>query len=288
MKNTKIAWCDHTFNPWVGCEAKSEGCVNCYAKAMHERWKGKGSFKVRSATSAKNWEQPHRWNLEAKKSGKRARVFCGSMCDWLDRAADLEYRAMLLTLICETPELDWLVLTKRPENFQPMLTAMMRIALPRHTARMVTEWMNGRPPENVWFGVTAENQQRWNERVSVLRGIPATVRWVSCEPMLGAIEIGRSTRDARQPGTGVDWIVAGGENGPGARECHMSWLDGLCMQAGGKLLPFFFKQWGKKSVMDMDEEESAYLEGEREWPGERENRTDGTDRTNGGMKGRKG
>jgi protein gp37 len=263
MKDTKIAWCDHTFNQWVGCERKSEGCDNCYARTMHERWNGKGSFLTRKPTSDANWLQPLRWSVKAQQEGKRAKVFVGSMCDWLDlRAAD-EVRTELLGMILdERLHIEWLMLTKRPECWSTALIRAMKCAKEKglpELAQKIKMWVEGLVPEHVWFGVTAENQERWDERVRVLRGIPAAVKWVSCEPLIGKVIC------KKEEVRSLDWIVAGGENGPGARPCRKEWITDLCIWTKSEQRMFFFKQWGSNSV-DGGEFLPNVCDKTREWP----------------------
>jgi protein gp37 len=122
-ENSKIEWCHHTFNPWIGCQHVSPGCDHCYAEALMDHRYGKvqwGPHGQRKRTSEGNWKQPHRWAKAARQSGTRARVFCASLADWLDNKAPREWRSDLGTLIENTPELDWLLLTKRPENYEKL------------------------------------------------------------------------------------------------------------------------------------------------------------------------
>jgi len=154
---------------------------------------------------------PYRWNSRA--AVKRERVFCASMADWLDPDAPDEWRTDLINLIRETPNLDWLLLSKRIELFSDF-----KIELPK----------------NVWLGVTAENQEMWDKRLPVLLSIPATVHFVSAEPLLGPVKMG----DYRP-----DWIIAGGESGPGARPTKSEWIKNLRDECDTRTA-FFFKQWG--------------------------------------------
>jgi len=256
--NSKIEWCDHTFNPWWGCVKVSEGCANCYAETFANRfgnWWGPDA--ERRFFGAKHWNDPLRWNRKAERDGVRAKVFCGSMCDFLEDRADLkELRGALYNLIYDTPMLDWLLLTKRPEN---------RHLLPLY-------WLGGGWPDNAWLGVTAENQRTADERIPLLLQTPAAVRFVSCEPLLSEINLRRIgyemdgidycvdalTGDATwlerrdigselmgEPGTALDWLIAGGESGPGARPMHPEWARGLRDQCQAAGVAFHFKQWGE-------------------------------------------
>lgn len=175
MENSKIAWTDHTFNPWVGCAPVSEACENCYAAAMSKRW-GQ-DFGLRRKT--KRWGDPLRWQDQAEREGRRFRVFCGSMMDVFDDV-DPEWHALLWGLIGRTPDLTWLLLTKRPER------------APRRTF-----------PDNVWIGVTAETAARLDERKRGLAGMDAGGFFVSVEPMLGPID--PADLDA------FGWVILGAE-----------------------------------------------------------------------------
>lgn len=224
-ENSKIEWTTHTFNPWIGCQKVSPGCDHCYAEAlMDTRW-GKvewGPHGERKRTSEANWKLPLRWAKQAK--GTRPRVFCASLADWLDNQVPMQWRIDLAALIEMTPELDWLLLTKRIENF----------------ARL-SPWDMVKPmPRNVWLGVTAENQETADRRGRILREIPAAVRFFSCEPLLSDIAFETETLMA------LDWIIVGGESGHGARYMHEGWAMDIreqCTRAG---VHFFMKQMTNK------------------------------------------
>lgn len=253
--DTAIKWADHTFNPWTGCTRVSPGCDHCYAAAQAKRnpatfgsWEPGGA---RKRTSAANWRQPLAWNRKAQAEGRRMRVFCASMADVFDNQVPEEWRQDLWHLIARTDHLDWLLLTKRPQNIAAMLPA----APVGHWA----EWGAGWP--NVWLGTTVENQVEAERRIPHLMAAPAAKRFLSCEPLLGPVDLRRiegpsgiqvidalfgestapdwSVRHAR-----INWVIAGGESGPGARPMHPDWARSLrdqCAEAG---VPFFFKQWG--------------------------------------------
>lgn len=198
-ERSKIEWCDHTFNPWMGCTKVSEGCKYCYAEAqMDHRW-GKvewGPQGARVRTSPANWRKPLAWNEAAEKAGRPARVFCASLADWLDEKAPIEWLADLLALIQETPRLDWLLLTKRPESFRARLEKAL--SLPRwaettyNSLSVAEDWLNGIPPKNVWLGASVENQEQADKRIPELLKIPAQVRFLSCEPLLESVDLGRA------------------------------------------------------------------------------------------------
>lgn len=230
-ENSKIEWTDHTFNPWVGCQKVSPGCDHCYAEGWSKRsgmvqW---GPHGERKRTSVANWKKPYKWNAEAKASGVRRKVFSASLADWLDNRADQEWRVLLARLIADTPDLDWLLLTKRIENF----------------ARL-SPWGSSIPfPSNVWLGVTAEDQERYDQRWTILSKIPATVRFISYEPAIGPII------DLYSMSALPDWVIMGGESGHGARHMEEGWAHYLRTYCAGLRIPFFFKQMtGKKPIPD--------------------------------------
>ena len=176
-------WVDgYTFNPWWGCQRVSPACENCYAETWDARWNGDhwGPGAPFRFFGDHHWSQPRRWNARARELGLRLRVFCGSMCDWLqDRPELVEPRARLLALIDETPDLDWLMLAKRPENLDRL-----------------TPWRaRGGAPANVMLGATVEDQRRADERLPVLLSFPSLrpaqmgQRFISVEPMLGALDL---------------------------------------------------------------------------------------------------
>lgn len=173
-ENTKIEWADHSWNPWIGCQKVSPACDNCYAEAMNDRFKGGnwGPKAPRRRTSESNWKKPLSWNRKAEKLGIRYRVFCASMADVFDNAVPTEWRDDLWDLIRATPHLDWLLLTKRPQNIKKMIS---------------DDWGEGY--ENVWLGTTVENQKVADQSIPIFLDVPAKVHFLSVEPMLETIEI---------------------------------------------------------------------------------------------------
>ncbi len=229
-KDSRIEWTHHTFNPWWGCTKVSPGCKHCYAETWARRlgqevW---GPHAPRRELSGAYWKQPMAWNAEAARTGKQARVFCASMADVFEDRRDLDARReKLWTIIEQTPHLDWLLLTKRPQN----------------VLRLVP-WRE-RWPENIWLGITAENQKWLDKRMPALTALGARILFLSCEPMLGPLDLSKWIEGARR-GThrGVHWVIGGGESGHHARPMHPEWLVSLrdqCVAAGIK---FHFKQWG--------------------------------------------
>ncbi len=228
---SKIEWTDHTFNPWIGCQKVSAGCDHCYAEAMMDHRYGRvqwGPHGERVRTSSANWRKPFSWAKHAAHfailEDRRQRVFCASLADWLDNKVPRSWREDLAVVIEETPQLDWLLLTKRIENFEKL-----------------SPWHNDGIPENVWLGITCENQDAYNRRWSILSAIPARVRFISYEPAIGPLE----------PWGRPDWIICGGESGTGARLMDPQWARDLMAACAVSDIPFFMKQMtGKQPIPD--------------------------------------
>lgn len=256
-ENSKIEWCHHTFNVWEGCEKVSAGCANCYAERRDKQYHGGnhwGPNGTRKMMSESYWKQPHKWNtyrMQCSLCGhwnhpadrfchkqnclgdernlilvKRPRVFCSSLADvFEDRPELIEPRYRLFDLINETPNLDWLLLTKRPENIERLF----------HNVRRHFGWDEDLSVMNIWLGTSVENQKE-KRRIDELRSIPAWVRFLSCEPLLedlGELDL-----------TGIHWVIIGGESGLNARPMEVGWLNSIrdqCLTAG---VPVFIKQMG--------------------------------------------
>lgn len=257
-KDTSIGWTDHTFNAWWGCVRVSPGCEHCYAETFAKRtghavW-GPAKTTPRRFFGDKHWTEPVKWNADAAFEGVRRRVFCASMADVFEDHPDLPpWREKLFGLIQTTPYLDWQLLTKRPENVMGMVPE---------------SWRAGFPP-NVWIGASAEDQRRLDERFLHLVDIPAVVRFLSCEPLVGPMSfrwLGAWRDYAGKPiglrslaggATGneitnhldglrrIQWVIIGGESGPGARPMDLDVAGQLaeqCIEAG---VAVFVKQLGK-------------------------------------------
>ena len=220
MKNSKIAWTDHTFNPWWGCVKVSDGCKNCYAATFSKRtgqdvW---GVDKPRRFFGENHWAEPLKWDKEARLDGVRRRVFCASMADVFEDREDLvEPRVRLLDLICRTDSLDWLILTKRPENIK-------RLMYGRYVP--------------LWLGTTVENQAMHNKRVGPLMEAKANVHFLSIEPQLEPVVL--SELQEYTP----DWIIVGGESGAGCRPFNLDWARSIRDQCKRSGTAFFMKQLG--------------------------------------------
>lgn len=230
---SKIQWTHHTFNPWWGCSKRpgDPACHNCYAEAMAKRYGHAvwGSKKPRRRLSDAHWRQPLKWDRDAAAAGVRERVFCASMADVFEGRADLDpLRRRLWDLIKLTPNLDWLLLTKRPENIKSMLGL----------------WPDQRG--NVWLGTTAVTQRWYDERLPHLLENRAAVHFVSVEPQMEHIDL----RLDRYPKSGPRpaWVIDGGESGGKARPFEIEWARSLrdqCREAG---VAFFMKQLGSNPV----------------------------------------
>jgi protein gp37 len=244
--STKIEWCDHTFNPWWGCTKVSPGCDYCYASNSSKRYGYSvwGKDAPRRFLSDAHWDEARKWNASAERSGTPARVFCGSMCDVMEERRDLaDQRAKLYELIPETRWLNWLLLTKRPQNFRKFLPAV---------------WLQS-PLANVWGMATVElNVFRW--RIRALAETPFVLRGLSCEPLLEDLDL----RDYLASGL-IHWVIAGGESGSSARGTDLACFRSLrdqCRKAG---VAFFLKQIterGKKIHFTLWPEDLQV----REWP----------------------
>ena len=306
MENSKIEWTDHTFNPWIGCTKVSAGCQFCYAEQLMDKRYGRvewGPSGTRIRTSEANWRKPLQWNrqkwAECRKCKLRVnyaktgwnrdgvtcpgcgelhpqpirpRVFCASLADiFEDRPELVEWRADLFRLIQDTPHLDWLLLTKRPENVNRMI-----------------EEATGFSESDIWIGTSIENQEQADKRIPELLHIPARVRFLSMEPLLGQVEFpttssfcfpdgfwrfdrfakhpfanlstnrsvslsSRPRNTHRQRATDcstsslneIDWVIVGGESGPNARPMHPDWARSIRDQCQAFDVPFLFKQWGE-------------------------------------------
>ncbi len=193
----------------------------------------------------KHWNEPLKWNARAEREGRRMRVFCASMADVFDKDAPAGARARLLSLIADTPHLDWLLLTKRIGN----ATRMLQDAC-MHDGRLMDASDRYRPPPNVWLGATVVNQEEADRDIPKLLATPARVRFLSIEPMLGPIDLrigGMSMPDyaPHRPLPQVSWVIAGGESGPYARPAHPDWFRSLRDRCAAAGVPFHFKQWGE-------------------------------------------
>lgn len=305
MGATKIEWCDWTFNPWRGCVKVSPGCANCYAATQSKRnpstlgvW-GPDGKRVVAAESA--WREVLKWDKAAMEAGERHRVFCASMADVFEdwqgpmmgsgdvilgkdfrasrgpatRLTMADVRGRLFGLIEQTPHLDWLLLTKRPENVLRMWPHDVDEALdcPPGPEREAFASRLPRRFDNAWLGVSVEDQAHADERIPLLLKIPAAVRFLSCEPLLEAVRLVQRFKDGgtRDYLTGqfhglqckgenghpdfvaetcdpklprIDWVIVGGESGTKARPFNIAWARSIVDQCAAAGVACFVKQLG--------------------------------------------
>lgn len=266
MKDSAIQWTDHTFNAWEGCTKVAPECKNCYAEILVDKRFGRakwGKGQPRRRTSENLWKQPLRWNEIAKVCGgcgesfnygydtgqqcpnfcggalHRARVFCLSLGDWLDEEVPIEWLADLLKLIHDTPNLDWQLLTKRPQNWRDRVGEAIKTCRDacEGRCRWLQDWLDGTPPHNVWIGVSAGADQK------AALDIPAKIHFLSCEPMLHSLDE-EQTHITQE----FDWIIFGGESGKNARFCDIDWIRrGVEMCRFYDIAPFV-KQLGARVI----------------------------------------
>jgi len=288
-EKTGISWTDATFNPWVGCTKISPACDNCYAESYAKRtgqselWQG-----TRRRTSTKNWNLPLKWNArpfyecsncgwrgDAPEMGypgsvmehvgscpncdiiylrnARRRVFCASLADVFDNEVPPSWRADLFSLILNTQNLDWLLLTKRIGNVSRML---------EDAGSVEPMLLGGGMPGNVWLGATVVTQEEADRDIPKLLNTPARIRFLSIEPILGPVDL-RAIQHLKM----IDWIITGGESGPNARPMHPAWVRSLRDQCAAAGVPFHFKQWGEWAPNCLCQTKKAHKEISRPAPG---------------------
>ncbi|AIO29493.1 phage Gp37/Gp68 family protein [Burkholderia cepacia] len=272
-ENSKIEWTDSTFNPWEGCQKVGAGCDHCYAESRNSRFAGGtalnwGPGAPRRRTSPENWRKPLRWNRDGTFHAihrRRQRVFCASLSDWLDNSVPVEWRVDLLDLVRQTPNLDWLLLTKRIGNWMKLLQEASDYAFNHRRDDLyawIEGWLEGNAPANVWLGATIVNQAEADRDIPKLLEVPARVRFLSMEPLLGPADISRHLDYCEKLGKhgisrraggqhikcdehcGISWVIVGGESGSGARPMHPEWALALRNQCSAYGVPFFMKQMG--------------------------------------------
>lgn len=278
--NSKIEWTDHTFSPWWGCAKVSPACDFCYAEAWAKRTGFPGLWGVDAARRSfgdKRWAEPLKWERLAVKEGRRFRVFCASMADVFDKNAPEGARDRLWELILATPHLDWLLLTKRIGN----------------VSRMVPQsWMVGHWPANALLGISVVNQPEADRDIPKLLALQARVRFLSCEPLLGPIDLNRIVLASNVSITGTDprfdklnftvsalrgaqsfkwppvnWVIVGGESGHKARPMEVEWARSLKIQCEAAGTAFFMKQLSQANWPDFKNFESFPPSLQvRQWP----------------------
>jgi protein gp37 len=251
--NSTIEWTDATWNPVTGCTEVTPGCDNCYAKTFANRWRG---------TPGHYFEHGFDVQLRPDKLGlplrwrKPRRVFVNSMSDLFHKAVTDEFIAEVFAVMAASPQHTYQLLTKRHGRMRALLNdPEFRDLVKYESSVLAHEGIDVSGPNNpydrwplsnVWLGVSVEDQARAEFRIPALLDTPATVRWLSCEPLLGPIDLNRTDKDTLVDG-GIDWVVVGGESGLAARPIQIDWARQLrdrCTSAG---IPFFFKQWGGRT-----------------------------------------
>ena len=223
-ENSGIEWTHHTFNPWIGCTKISAACDNCYASVWDNRFNGERWGPHADRTRTKTWGQPIKWQKKAQSEGVRYRVFCASLADVFDNHKSIlpSWRKELWALIKSCPDLDFLMLTKRPQNITQFLP---------------DDWGDGYA--NVWLGATVESQKE-ADRLDALTAVPAYVRFVSMEPLLGSVDLSDHIDN-------LHWVITGGESGKLYRPVDPDWFRVLRDQCAAADVPFLFKQWEGES-----------------------------------------
>ena len=230
--NSKIEWTHHTFNPWWGCVKVSDGCKHCYAERMAERLQAMGQENYRNGFALtlqpQMLELPLRWKTPQT-------IFVNSMSDWLDDEVPLEWLAFLLETLAMCPNVDFQLLTKRPEKWKPRVNLVsglydLQTEAGRKAWAYSAEWyVAGKAPDNLWIGTTVEDHKAADTRIPHLLEIPAKVRFLSCEPLVGPIDISHLRQGDNQwfPLQHLHWVIAGGESGGAADPMHPDWLRSL-------------------------------------------------------------
>jgi protein gp37 len=278
--NSAIEWTDATWNPVTGCSKVSAGCTNCYAERLSHRfkWTDKPWNAAYAAENVKlhpeRLEEPLRWR-------KPRKVFVNSMSDLFHEQVPFEFIARVFDIMAQTPEHTYQILTKRPARMKEFIE------------QYVPENLAPYPLPNVWLGVSVENQQAADERIPLLLQTSAAVRFLSCEPLLGPVNLEKYFDPSGLCGTcgdynlscwcqsfpmdehgyvKIDWVIVGGESGPNARPMHPDWVRSLRDQCKAAGVAFLFKQWGEWFPRDqwednpelvLPDDDVAYIDGPR-------------------------
>jgi protein gp37 len=280
MASTKIEWTDAVWNPIRGCSRVSEGCRRCYAERQAIRQSGPGGkyeglVKIRQVErDGKKYREPQ-WTGKVVFDEEKLqeplhwkaprRVFVNSMSDMFHEGVEFSVIGAIWITMAKAKQHTFQILTKRPHRMQAFLKWAEESREPRELNRDL--WPDGWPTPNVWLGVSVEDQATADERIPLLLETPAAVRWISAEPLLGPVDLtrlgpdgtqwaGLNTLTGEQPcchehpdrsvwHKSLDWVIVGGESGPGARPMHPEWARSLRDQCKSAGVPFFFKQWGE-------------------------------------------
>ena len=275
-EQTKIEWCDSTWNPWRGCQAVSTGCKNCYAKALVNGRMG-GDFSMRVRAAAPTFNAPLRWNKhpltcdcgsvqiaaedvrtsacpKCRSGYRHRRVFLGSLMDIFDPAVPPDWFADVLDIVRRCPDLDFLMVTKRPELFLARLHGAFCRSIPlSEQSFWLRQWFDeGIAPKNVWVITSVEDQAQSARRIPHLLNIPAVVRGLSVEPLLEPIklqcldeqlcDVGEAHPKQLKFVRGIHWVIVGGESGPHRRDCGVEAIVNIAMQCQCAEVPCFVKQ----------------------------------------------
>lgn len=232
MGSTKIEWASKVWNPISGCSPVSAGCEHCYARRMANRLRGRFGYPAddpfRVTVHPDRFDEPTRWRTPS-------RIFVCSMGDLFhdDVPDEIQFR-VLLTMTKNTQH-TFCVLTKRPTRMREILSS----------------WSGWKAPKHIWLGVSVENQPATDERIPILLQTPAALRFVSVEPMLWPVSLAlylpctmRGRGGPIRDSGGLDWVICGGDTGPGARTMHPDWVRSLRDQCQAAGVPFFFKGHG--------------------------------------------
>lgn len=254
MNRTTIEWTDYTWNPVTGCHKVSPGCKNCYAETLTNRFaKTWGVESFREVVLHEDRLSEPEKNRK-KWAGKK--VFVCSMSDLFQEEVPFSFIAKVMVYAVSSSDTIFQILTKRPDR---------AVAWFKHHNEVIQKTLE-RPHSNIWIGTSCENQETANERIPHLLQIPAAVRFLSCEPLLGPIDIFKAVGSLNEYGgvhklaaipkdfswedEGIQWVIAGGESGHNARPMHPAWMRSLRDQCESAQVPFFFKQWGEWLPMD--------------------------------------
>lgn len=248
---TGIEWTEATWNPVTGCDKVSDGCTNCYAESIAHRFDGTPAYPNGFAVTLRpeRLDMPLRWK-------RPRRIFVNSMSDLFHNQVPDDYIAHIWAVMAWSPAHTFQILTKRHGRMRVLLSSSdfkskvddawydfgrryNMAAKVGHPGHPYDRW----PLPNVWLGVSAENQQWADIRIPALLDTPAAVRFISAEPLLGPLSIFASSKIDRDPG--LDWVIAGGESGRGARPMHPDWVRALRSECSFNGVPFLFKQWGE-------------------------------------------
>ncbi len=214
--HSRIEWTEATWNPVTGCHQVSPGCAHCYAKTFAERWRGIAGHPYEQGFDLRLWpdriEQPLKWK-------KPRTIFVNSMSDLFHESIPLDFISRVFDVMVAADQHVFQILTKRQDRLVQVASEL--------------PW-----PPNVWMGVSIENR-RFVDRAERLREVPAAVRFISAEPLLGPLE-GLDL-------AGIHWVIAGGESGPRNRPVRAAWVRALLEQCARADVPFFFKQWGGRT-----------------------------------------